>query len=143
MIIDLIFIAIGAISIFFSGALIGLYECMIFFDTVDDWLGPNWAYSFFTADKDRNKDGEIDYWEKTFPDDYGHRAKRYAMCFRIFGILLIAYGIYPVLETFEYIMPIKVSSFISSMILTLMVFIWESAGFLLTFNRYRKPKKQH
>lgn len=122
-----IIILILAFAFFFLGGwLRGLFECVLLFDSVDDWLGPYWAFELFGSDKDRNNDGKVTFWELNFPNDGGHRAKLYELCCYAVGAGLLA--------TANSMLPIK-----SWYVLALCAPIWwvNSIGFLTSFNKYR------
>lgn len=130
MIIAIICITLVFAIFFLGGWLRGLFECVLLFDTVDDFLGPFWAYELFKSDKDRNDDGVVTFWELNFPKDGGHRAKLYELCCYSIGAALLAIG--------NSYLP-----FPSWCIIVLAPPIWwvNSLGFLSSFNKYRYPKQ--
>lgn len=127
-------LAIGLIILaiafyYLGGWLRGLFESVILFNTVDDWLGPFWAFELFASDKDRNNDGVVTFWELNFPKDGGHRAKLYELCCYSVGASLLAIG--------NSLLP-----FPSWYIVALAAPMWwiNSVGFLVSFNKYRYAK---
>jgi len=130
MIIAIVLLFLGVAFYFLGGWLRGLFECVLLFNAVDDYLGPRWSFELFKSDKDRNNDGKITFWELNFPDDGGHRAKLYELCCYSVGASLLAIG--------NSMMP-----FPGWYIIILSAPIWwiNSVGFLFSFNKYRYPKK--
>jgi hypothetical protein len=120
-----------AFALFFLGGFLrGLFECVLLFDSVDDWLGPYWAFDLFKADKDRNKDGKVSFFEINFPNDGGHRAKLYELnCYAVGACFLALANSFSPLPGWY--------------ILALFAPIWwvNSIGFLVSFNKYRYAKK--
>ncbi len=112
-----------------GGWLRGLFECVILFNSVDDWLGPYWAFELFKSNKDRNNDGKITFWELNFPNDGGHRAKLFELICYAIGAGLLA--------TANSMLNIP-----SWYVLVLCAPLWwvNSIGFLSSFNKYRKSK---
>lgn len=51
------------------------YEGIIIMDFFSKW-GKWWTKAYFESNKDRNNDGRISWWERTFPNDGGHFFKR-------------------------------------------------------------------
>ena len=128
---------IGAIvCLFFGGCLRGLFECVILFDSVDDWKGPYWAFKLFASDKDRNKDGKVSFWERNFPNDGGHRAKLFELNLYSIASILLAISVYyasELIESLPYWVVIIAAPLVAG-------FLWwvKSFSFLVSFNKYRK-----
>jgi hypothetical protein len=129
MILLIILFLLSFALFYFGGYLRGLFECVLLFDSVDDWFGPFWAFDAFTEGKDRNKDGKVSFWELNFPKDGGHRAKLYELSCYAFGAAILALA-----NSF--------SPFPAWYVLALAVPIWwvNSVGFLTSFNKFRKAK---
>lgn len=59
-----------------AGTKRGIFEAVLIFDTAKYWYGPSYSRREFTdGNKDDNHDAKVSYWERTFPDDGGHRTK--------------------------------------------------------------------
>lgn len=136
--ITILFIILFLLAFYLGGCLRGLFECILLFDSVDDFFGPKWAFELFTSNKDRNKDGKIDFWEKHFPNDCGHRAKLFELLLYSFGG--VCYGISFFSISFQLML---LSDFWVYLIGFISIFaIWwiTSIGFLTTFKKYRYGK---
>jgi len=125
-----ILLLLAFVQAFTGGYLRGLFEVVILFDSVDDWLGSKWSFKLFTSGKDRNRDGRTSFWELNFPSDRGHRAKLVELFLYSVAICLVSLA-----GTF-YTPPI-------ALIVALPFVFWLviSAGFLASFNKYRHAKK--
>lgn len=138
MILALLFLIISFGAFYAGGCLRGLFECVLLFDSVDDFLGPRWAFELFTSNKDRNKDGRVDFWEKHFPNDGGHRAKLFELLLYALGCNCYAIAFF---SASFYLMTI--SDYCIYLIGFVSIFtIWwiMSIGFLTTFKKYRYGK---
>lgn len=129
MILAFLFLVLSIIAFFSGGCLRGLFECVLLFDSIDDFRGPYWAFDLFKSDKDRNKDGKVSFWELNFPNDGGHRAKLFELTLYSFGACLLAIAN-------------SYSPLPSWYVVILFLPIWwvKSIGFLVTFNKYRYGK---
>lgn len=129
-----------AIALYFTGGFLrGLFEAVILFDSVDDWLGPRWAFKLFGDDKDRNHDGKVSFMELNFPNDNTHRAKLYEILCYAFASCFLAIGAGFLLmscTTKIPALPLTVISFTAPFVIWWIV----SVGFLVSFNKYRKVK---
>lgn len=123
--------------LYIGGWLRGLFEAVVLFDSVDDWLGPYWAFVLFASDKDRNKDGKVTFMELNFPNDGGHRAKLFELLCYSFSILFFAVG---AIMAFHYIPKNELIISAISLITPFILWWFISIGFLTSFNKYR-PKK--
>lgn len=139
---ETILLCLLSAGFFISGGLCrGIFECVTIMKTMAKWWVKQiwittesgekkqfyyWSYDLFIYNKDRNGDGKATWWEKTFPNDGGHRIK---------VLELFCYGLG---ATFLFISGLHVT--IS--IVALPLFIWWliSFGFDITFDKFRnKP----
>jgi len=81
---------LSVLSFFAGGVCRGIFECVTIMKSMEyHWkrtititteVGERktfyyWSYDLFVYNKDRNGDGKATWWEKTFPNDGGHRIK--------------------------------------------------------------------
>lgn len=82
MILAIILFIVSCLCLYLGGWNRAKFECIIIFDSLKIWYGDDFSKeTFFNKDKDTNKDGKRSFFELTFPNDGGHRLKRYEMLF--------------------------------------------------------------
>lgn len=84
----------------FAGRCRAMFECIILYDTAKLWFGERYSRKAFIEAKDRNNDGKTTYWERTFPNDGGHRAKLAEV---LYLALAAAMGVGVVIKAFLYV----------------------------------------
>jgi hypothetical protein len=95
------------------------------------WYGDDYSKeTFFNKDKDTNKDGKRSWFELTFPDDGGHRLKRYEMLFYGLASSLFAASLWVAALPIIYTIAIAVSY-------APIYFAITGYGFVLGFKKYR------
>lgn len=121
----------------------GVFEVVLIFDTAKLWLGERFSRAAFEASKDRNYDGKVSYWERTFPNDGGHRAKLSEQIHLSFALFFSMVGLIHALIAIQ----IEDTWFVVigyAILMTIARFVVFSAGFLHSFNLYRyAPPKIH
>lgn len=131
-----LFISIG--FFFIGGYLRGLFECVLLFDSVDDFLGPKWAFKLFTSDKDRNKDGRVSFWEKHFPNDGGHRAKLAELLLYSAGCVFYTFALFS--ASFKLLLLSDYWIYLIGFVSIFTIWFIISIGFLTSFKKYRYGK---
>ncbi len=116
----------------------GVFEVVLIFDTAKWWLGERFSRAAFEASKDKNYDGKVSYWERTFPNDGGHRAKlseqihlSLALLFSMFGFVFIISAVPNEYQWYVF--------YGYAILMTIARFVVFSAGFLHSFKLYRNP----
>lgn len=126
-------ILLACLAFFGGGYLRGIFESILLFDSVGSWLGPYWSFKLFGSDKDRNKDGKLSLMETHFPDDGGHKAKRWELMIYAIGAGILALAN-------DYLTAALGQPWY---ILAVAPVLWwcASFGFLKAFRKYRYVKK--
>lgn len=133
------------ISLFAAGFLRGMFEVLLIFDTLKLWLGDRYSRRSFEASKDTNHDGDVSYWEKTFPPDGGHRTKLWEVILLSLSLFfagsVMKYGLWYLLDcqAKETAQDIYYFCWIPFPYLLIPIaFLVYSAGFRFSFRRYRE-----
>ena len=124
---------LACLAFYAGGYLRGIFESILIFDTAKTHLGPYWSFELFGSAKDRNKDGKLSLLETHFPDDGGHKAKRWELMIYALGAGILALA----------------NDYLSAAlgqpwyILAAVPVLWwcSSFGFLRAFKKYRYVKK--
>jgi hypothetical protein len=91
------------------------------------------SYNLFVSNKNRNNDGKTSYWEKTFPNDGGHRNKLFEfICDSITFLVCIVIG-YLVREE-------QTTAKVLVMLIPCALYLVKSFVFDITFNYYKYGK---
>lgn len=91
MIVAIILFILSCLCLYLGGWNRAKFECILIFDSLKLWYGDDYSRKvFFYKDKDTNKDGKRSWFELTFPQDGGHRIKRYEITFYGLGSALFA-----------------------------------------------------
>lgn len=114
----------------------GIFECVTIMKTMDTWLTETinvknipykyWGYDLFILNKDRNGDGKATWWEKTFPNDGGHRIKLLELFYYGLGATFLLIS--------------KVNFGLYSVGLPFVIWWLISVGFEVSFNKFRYKK---
>lgn len=71
----IIFKILLVLQLLIIGVMFTFYEGIVVLNLFYKW-GEWWSKKLFEKNKDRNNDGVVSYWERTFPKDGGHCFKR-------------------------------------------------------------------
>jgi hypothetical protein len=131
MVLAIILFIYSCLCLYLGGWNRAKFECIIIFDSLKIWYGDDYSKeTFFNKDKDTNKDGKRSWFELTFPDDGGHRLKRYEMLFYGLASSLFAASLWVAALPIIYTIAIAVSY-------APIYFAITGYGFVLGFKKYR------
>ena len=135
---------LALVFLFTGGECRGIFENVTIMDRQTNWWKETiwvegkeylyWSKELFVLNKDRNGDGKATFWEKTFPNDGGHRIK--VLELYLYGVACSC-ALFPAIS-----LPLFGS--IVYFILVPIVFWWViSFGFTLSFDKYKKLPDEH
>jgi len=140
----MIYVIASILCLVCAGICFAIYQCVVVMNTMQYWWpkeitiktidGPKkfkyWSLELFVYSKDRNGDGKATWWEKTFPNDGGHRI----------GIAMILFFCY---ATWFRLLPFSIESLgilwsvLFSFLVPIAMWFIVSYGFIITFDKYR------
>lgn len=135
------YILLSAICFFASGICQGIFECTTIINSMQKhWTRTilikegffyYWSRELFVENKDRNFDGKATWFEKTFPNDGGHRIK-------VLQIFLVGVGATMLGLAFKYSTLTGDQIICSSISLPFIIWWIISLGFSISFDICRK-----
>lgn len=138
MILAAIFLLISFAAFYAGGCFRGIFECILIFDSIKEFWGNWWSYTLFKYNKDRNNDGKIDFLEKHFPNDGGHRSKLFELL--LYSLGCVCYGIAFFSASYKLMMLSEYWIYLIGFVSIFTIWWIISIGFLTTFKKYRYGK---